>query len=345
MTTATSIVLASRPQGPATLENFRLEQHPLPDPTEGELLVRVIWLSLDPYMRGRMDDGPSYAAPVALGAVMTGGAVAEVVASRHPGFAVGDLVMGAFGWTTHAISDGAGLRKVDPRLAPPQTALGVLGMPGMTAWVGLTDIAPMKPGETVVISAATGAVGSVAGQLAKARGARVIGVAGGPEKCVWATSELGYDVCLDHHALDEKALRAALREAAPDGIDVYFENVGGKTLAAVMPNMATGGRIALCGMIAWYSGQNFDEALPLPRVWSTILTRRLNVRGFIVSDHFDRSGAFAAEVAPLVMSGRMKLRETVTDGLENAPAAFLSLLEGGNFGKALVRVGPDAGAA
>lgn len=344
MTTATSIVLASRPQGPATPENFRVEQRQLPDPAEGQILVRVIWLSLDPYMRGRMDDAKSYADPVALGAVMTGGAVAEVIASRHAGFAVGDLVMGVFGWTTHALSDGAGLRKVDARIAPPQTALGVLGMPGLTAWVGLTDIAPMTSGETVVISAATGAVGSVAGQLAKARGARVIGVAGGPEKCAWATAELGYDVCLDHRALDEKALRAALHDAAPDGIDVYFENVGGKTLAAVLPNMATGGRIALCGMIAWYGGQNLDEAPSLPAVWRTILTRRLNVRGFIVADHFDRSAAFAAEVAPLAMSGRIKLRESVTEGLENAPSAFLSLLKGGNFGKALVRVGPDRAA-
>jgi len=233
------------------------------------------------------------------------------------------------------------VRIIDPDVAPISTALGVLGMPGITAWVGLNDIMEAKAGETVVISAATGAVGGLAGQLAKAKGCRVIGVAGGPEKCDFAVTELGYDACLDHKAHDAKALSEALKDAAPDGVDGYFENVGGKTLEAVLARMNVGGRIAVCGMIAWYSGQGVTEAQPLPAVWRNILTRRLTAKGFIIFDHFDRFPAFIEEVAPMVSDGRIVFKESVAEGLEAAPDSFLAMLKGGNFGKQLVRVGAD----
>jgi NADPH-dependent curcumin reductase CurA len=332
------VALASRPQGAPTPENFRFETADLPDPGPGDMLLRTIWLSLDPYMRGRMDDVKSYADPVPLGGTMEGGAVAEVMVSNHPDFAPGDIVVGRVGWASHGISDGTGLRKVDPSIAPVSTALGVLGMPGHTAWVGVNDILQARKGETIVVSAATGAVGSLAGQLARQKGLRVIGVAGGAEKCAYAVDELGYDLCLDHHDPD---LAAALKTATPDGIDCYYENVGGKTLEAVLPRMNVHGRIAVCGMIAWYSGKGVQDAMRLPAAWRAILTKRLRVQGFIIFDHVDRLAPFLAEVAPMVRDGRITYRETVAEGLENAPAAFLKLLEGGNFGKQLVRVGPD----
>ena len=336
-----SILLASRPTGAATLDNFQLASDPVPAPASGEFLVRVIWLSLDPYMRGRMNAGKSYAAPDEVGATMGAAAVAEVITSHHPDFTPGDIVAGPFGWTTHAISTGQDVRKIDPHSAPLSAHLGVLGMPGITAWVGITDIIAAQPGETIVISAATGAVGAIAGQIAKARGCRTIGVAGGPDKCRYATESLGYDHCLDHRAHDAKSLAAAIESAAPDGVQGYFENVGGKTLAAVLPNLSVGGRIALCGTIAWYQGANLDDALPLPAVWRTILTQRLRVQGFIIFDHYHRFPDFIAEVAPMLTDGRITAREDVAEGLENAPAKFLSMLEGRNFGKTLVRVGPD----
>lgn len=341
MTRTRQIVLASRPQGSATTDNFRLEEVALPEPGAGEVAVRLIWMSLDPYMRGRMDDARSYAPPVQLNAPMQAGAVAQVTASGSDRFAVGDIVMGNMPWAEAAVLPADGLRRVDPGHGPIQRSLSVLGMPGMTAWVGLTKIAPTKPGDTVLISAATGAVGSVAGQIAKARGLRVIGVAGGAEKCRFAERELGYDACLDHRAGDAHTLSAAMKAAAPDGIDVYFENVGGKTLEAVIPRMNDFGRIAVCGAIAWYDGKNFDQALPLPSVWVQILRRRLNVRGFIVFDHADAQDDFVAEIAPLVAADRITIRETVADGLDAAPEAFLGLLRGENFGKQLVRIGPD----
>lgn len=341
MTDATCITLASRPKGRPAPENFKLETRALPKPGRGEFLVRIIWLSLDPYMRGRMDDAKSYAPPVEIGGVMEGGAVGEVMVSDHTDFAVGDIVTGQFGWTSHAVSNGEAVRKVDPSVAPISTALGVLGMPGITAWVGLNEIASAQPGETIVVSAATGAVGGMVGQLAKAKGMRVIGVAGGADKCAYATKELGYDACFDHRAMDAKALSAALKGAAPEGVDVYFDNVGGKTLEAVLPRMNTGGRIALCGAISWYSGQGIAEAQPLPAVWRNILTRRLRVQGFIIFDHFHLMGQFQKEVGPLVGNGTIKVKETVAEGLENAPAAFMDMLQGGNFGKQLVRVGAD----
>jgi hypothetical protein len=337
--TAHRIVLASRPKGEATLDNFRSEDAPLPELEQGQFQARTIWLSLDPYMRGRMNDAKSYAKPVEVGALMEAQCVAEVTASRHDGFAVGDIVVAPIGWASHGISDGTGVQKIDPNVAPVSTFLGVLGMPGLTAWVGLNDILRAKAGETIVVSAATGAVGSLVGQLARQKGLRVIGVAGGPEKCAFAVDELGFDACLDHRAGDAASLSAEISKAAPNGVDMYYENVGGKTLQAVLPVMNTHGRIALCGMIAWYSGAT--DAMPAPAIWGAILRQRLSVQGFIIFDHYDRMPAFLAEVGPLVKAGKVTYRETVAEGLDAAPAAFLALLKGGNFGKQLVRVGAD----
>ena len=338
------IVLASRPSGAATLDNFRLETAPTPEPGEGEILVRVLWLSLDPYMRGRMDASKSYAAAVEIDGVMEGGAVAEVVRSNNPKFAVGDIVTHQFGWTTHAVSNGKGVRKVDPTLAPIQTAVGVLGMPGLTAYVGLLDHGRPQEGQTLVVSAATGAVGSLVGQLGKIYGMRVVGVAGGAEKCAFAVDELGFDACVDHRAApDAKALRAEIAAASPDGVDIYYENVGDKTLEAVIPLMNVHGRIPVCGMISWYDLGGLgmgpvDGPDRLPKVWRTILVQRLAVRGFIITDHGDRFPAFIDEVSGYIRDGRVRYRESVAEGIENAPATFLSMLKGGNFGKQLVKI-------
>ncbi|MBJ3763213.1 NADP-dependent oxidoreductase [Maribius pontilimi] len=341
-TEATRVVLSARPQGAATLDDLRHEPFECPDPGDGQVLLRTIWLSLDPYMRGRMDDAKSYATPVGLGEVMTGQTVGEVIASRHKDFAPGDIATGMTGWTDHAVIDGGELRKIDPEVAPIQTALGVLGMPGLTAWTGVNHILRVESGKTLVVSAATGAVGSVAGQLAKAKGLHSVGVAGGPEKCAFATDELGYDACIDHHAqADGKAMAAAIADAASDGVDYYFENVGGKTLAGVIGNMNDHGAIAICGMIAWYGGKNLDEGPQMPMLWRNMLTRKLRAEGFIIYDHWHRFPDFLNEVAPMVADGRVSYRESVTEGLENAPAAFLDMLQGGNFGKTLVRVGAD----
>ena len=338
------VVLAKRPDGAPTPQNFRLEEAPVPQPGPGEMLVRILWLSLDPYMRGRMDDAKSYKDPVPVGGTMEGGTVGQVVTSDNPKFAPGDYVLTHSGWCSHAISDGKGVRKLDPDQAPIQTAVGVLGMPGMTAYVGLNEHGRPQAGETLVVGAATGAVGSVVGQLAKIAGLRVVGVAGGAEKCAYAVEELGFDACLDHRAAaDAKALGADLAKACPDGIDIYYENVGSKTLEAVIPLMNPFGRIPVCGMIAWYDLGGLgmgDVPGPniLPRVWRTILVNRLSVRGFIVTDHADRFRDFITDVSALVRDGRLKYREHVTEGLENAPAAFLAMLKGGNFGKQLVKV-------
>lgn len=338
------VVLASRPKGHPTPENFRIEEAPIPEPGEGEMLVRILWLSLDPYMRGRMDEAKSYAQPVPIGGTMEGGTVGQVVASHNPRFAPGDYVLTHSGWCTHAISDGRGVRRLDPAEAPLSTALGVLGMPGFTAWVGLNEFGRPKAGETLVVGAATGAVGSVVGQLAKMKGLRVVGVAGGPEKCRFAVEELGFDACLDHRAhADAASLAEELAGACPDGIDIYYENVGGKVLEAAIGLMNPFGRIPLCGTIAWYDlgGLGMGPAPGpnlLPRVWRMILVNRLAVTGFIILDHWEKFPAFMAEVAPLVREGRLRYREDVTEGLEKAPAAFLRMLEGGNLGKTLVKV-------
>lgn len=343
------IVLASRPKGRPSEHDFRLERVPLPEPEDGEVLVRVLVLSLDPYMRGRMDEAKSYARPVAIGETMEGGAVGEVIASRSPRFAEGDIVMGMFGWASHGVLPANMVRKVDPDLAPVSTALGVLGMPGLTGWFGLTEHGRPEPGETLVVGAATGAVGSMVGQLARQRGLRVVGVAGGPEKCDFATGTLGFHACVDHRAAgDADALRRALAEACPDGVDIYFENVGGITLEAVLGLMNPYGRIPVCGMIAWYDlgglGMGTVEGPDrLPRTWRTILVQKLSVNGFIVSDHFGRFEAFLAEVGPMVRDGRIVYRESVAEGLAAAPAAFLGLLRGENFGKQIVKLAEAGG--
>lgn len=337
------IVLASRPEGAPSAENFRLEEAPLPEPGEGEFLVRIIYLSLDPYMRGRMDAVKSYAEAVEIGDTMEGGCVGVVVKSRHAKFAEGDFVNGMFGWASHAISDGATVRRLDPKVAPISTAVGVLGMPGLTGYVGLNDHGRPKAGETLVVSAATGAVGSVVGQLGKIYGLNVVGVAGGADKCAFAVDELGFDACIDHRSPD---LKEQLRAACPDGVDIYYENVGGATLEAVLPLMNVWGRIPLCGTIAWYDlGGLGNSALAgpnlLPKVWRTILVQRLTVRGFIITDHYDRFPAFVEEVSGHIRDGRLKYRESIAQGLENAPDAFFAMLKGGNFGKQLVQVSED----
>ncbi len=336
---AQRIVLASRPQGAATLGNFRLEDFDLPEPGDGEVAVRVTHFSLDPYMRGRMDAAKSYSAPIEVGAPMEGAGVGVVIASKARGLAEGDLVTGDLGWASHAVRSGKGLIKLDPAL-PPTTALGVLGMPGFTGWHGLNAYGQPKAGETLVVAAATGPVGSMVGQLAKKYGLRTVGIAGGAEKCRLATEMFGFDACLDHRAhADGREMRAAIAEAAPDGVDIYFENVAGKVLDGVLPLMNTGGRIPLCGMVAYYDLDTPpDGPDQLPRLWRTVLVKRLAIRGFIISDHWDRFPTFLGEVAPLVADGTVKYLEDVAEGLENAPAAFMAMLKGGNRGKQIVKL-------
>lgn len=335
------IVLASRPEGAVTAENFRLEQVELPELSDGEVLVEVTALSLDPYMRGRMDAAKSYAKPVEVDEVMEGGTVGRVLASKFEGLAEGDLVMGMTGWQSHAVIKGRELRKLDDRV-PASTALGVLGMPGFTGWYGLTKIGQPKAGETLVVAAALGPVGSLVGQYAKAKGLRVVGIAGGKEKCDYVVKEYGFDACLDHRAYaDSREMRQAIKEACPDGVDIYFENVGGKVLQAVLPEMNVFGRIAICGMVAWYDQTGVggeSERDQLPWAWRNMLVNRLTVEGFIISDHFDKFAAFLKDVAPMFAAGQIKHTEDVAEGLENAPETFMSMLKGGNFGKQIVKV-------
>ncbi len=344
MTQMTRIVLASRPTGSPEPANFRLEDAPIPEPGEGQIAVRITAMSLDPYMRGRMDDAKSYAAPVPVGGTMEGGAVGQVTASNSKHFAPGDWVFGMFGWATHAVADAKLCRKLDPAL-PVTTALGVLGMPGFTGWFGLMEYGRPKAGETVVVAAATGPVGSMVGQIAKSLGCRVIGIAGGADKCAMAVDTFGFDACLDHRAHDDaKSLRAALQAECPKGVDIYFENVAGKVLEAVLPCMNVGGRIPVCGMISWYNegglGMNAGGAKDqLPKLWRTILVNRLHVHGFIISDHWARFPEFMAQVAPMVADGRLAYVEDVAEGLAAAPDAFIGMLQGRNRGKQIVRVG------
>ena len=330
------IVLASRPQGMPTSENFALESVPIPQPGEGEVLLKTRFLSLDPYMRGRMNAGKSYADRVELGHVMVGGTVSEVVSSRNPAFATGDLVTAYAGWQDYTVSGGGDLMKLDPRIQPSSYALGVLGMPGLTAYVGLLDIGEPKPGETVVLAASTGAVGSVVGQIAKLKGCRVVGIAGAKEKCTYAVDVLGYDACISHY---DKDMGRQLAEACPDGIDVYFENVGGSSWEAVMPLLNNFARVPICGLIAHY---NQTELPPGPDRLSLlqglILQRSLKIQGFIVSNYRDRIPAFIGDMSGWLAQGKIKYREDVVDGLENAPQAFLGLFSGANFGKLVVRV-------
>ncbi|MCT9118857.1 NADP-dependent oxidoreductase [Cupriavidus gilardii] len=328
------IVLASRPSGAVSPDNFRLEQVPVPELADGQVLVRNHYLSLDPYMRGRMNEGKSYATPQPLNEVMIGGTVGEVVASRNPKYAVGDKVLGMFGWQEMGVSDGSGMQKVDTSRIPLSAYLGAVGMPGVTAWYGLSRIIAPKAGETVVVSAASGAVGSVVGQLAKMAGCRAVGIAGGKEKCDYVVNELGFDACVDYKAAsDPKALYTMLKEATPQGVDGYFENVGGEILDAVLSRMNPFGRIAVCGMIAGYDG----EPLPMKNP-QLILVSRLKIEGFIVSEHMDVWPQALSELGGAVAQGKLKFRESVAQGLESAPEAFMGLLKGKNFGKQLVKL-------
>jgi NADPH-dependent curcumin reductase CurA len=339
MANAQRIVLAARPVGEPKPENFRLEDVAVPSPGSGQMLLRTIWLSLDPYMRGRMSDAASYAAPVQIGQVMEGATISEVVASNLADFKPGELVLGRAGWQTHVVSDGKGLRKIDGKAAPTSTALGVLGMPGFTAYTGLLDIGKPQPGETVVVAAASGAVGSAVGQIAKIKGARAIGIAGGAEKCKYVKDVLGFDDCLDHR---DPAMAAKLAAACPKGIDVYFENVGGKVFEAVLPLLNPFARIPVCGLISQYNA--FEEekgGKAMSFLMRNVLTKRLTIRGFIVSDFAARYNDFLADMTKWHGEGKMKHRETVAEGLANAPRAFMGMLRGENFGKQLVRIGPD----
>jgi NADPH-dependent curcumin reductase CurA len=331
------ILLARRPVGAPVPDDFRLVETAIPEPAEGQVLVRARFLSLDPYMRGRMADVKSYAKPVALGAVMEGQTAGEVVASRHPGFAPGDTVLGGYGWQRYSVVGPERLFKVPAADPPLSTSLGVLGMPGLTAWCGLEDIGQPKAGETVVVSAASGAVGQVAGQIAKIRGCRVVGIAGGAAKCDFVVKELGFDACLDHRG----DLAAQLDAACPAGIDVYWENVGGAVQAAVFPRLNDFGRMVMCGMIAQYNeapGADAAGAPPGPNL-GPVVRKRLRIQGFIVSDTgWARYGAFRAAMEGWMREGRMRWREDVVQGLARAPEAFIGLLKGGNFGKLVVRV-------
>ena len=337
MTLNQRIVLVSRPVGAPTPENFRLERVALPDLADGQVLLKTLHLSLDPYMRGRMSDAPSYAAPVEIGDVMTGGAVSRVERSLNPKFQEGDLVVGVTGWQSHSINDGRGIIPVPNGLPSPSMALGVLGMPGMTAYMGLMDIGQPKSGETLVVAAASGAVGSVVGQVAKIKGLRVVGVAGGADKCRYVVEELGFDACVDHKSA---SFADELAQACPHGIDIYYENVGGKVFDAVVPLLNPKARIPLCGLIASYNASEAPSGPDrLPLLQRTLLTKRVRIQGFIVFDDYgDRQPEFISAMAPWVRDGKVKFREDVVEGLENAPQAFIGLLEGRNFGKLVVRV-------
>lgn len=331
------VVLASRPTGAPNTGNFRLEPAPLPEPGDGEMRLRTRYLSLDPYMRWRMNAGASYADPVEIGGVMVGGTVSQVEVSRHPKFKAGDLVLGFTGWQTHALSDGTGINLLDRNMPHPSWALGVLGMPGFTAWYGLLQIGEPKPGETVVVAAATGGVGSVVGQIARLKGCRVVGIAGGERKCEHAVNDLGFDACIDHHAPD---FRAKLAAACPAGIDVYFENVGGAVFDAVLPLLNVRARVPLCGLIAWYdSPGNLPGPDRSPALLSALLVRQIKMQGFVIIDYYEQHyGAFLAEMSAWLAQGRIRFTEDVVRGLALAPQAFIGLLRGDNFGKVVVEI-------
>ncbi len=331
-------ILAERPVGEPDDNTLRLIDSPVPAPGKGEMLLRAEYLSLDPYMRGRMSAAPSYAAPVEIGEVMVGGTVSRVVSSDVKGFAPGDWVLNYGGWQDYSVSDGVGVTNLGPDPAHPSWALGILGMPGFTAWAGLTQIGQPKPGETIVVAAATGPVGATVGQIGKILGCRVVGIAGGPEKCAYAVEKLGFDACVDHKSPD---LSQALAAATPDGIDIYFENVGGKVFDAVMPRLNTFGRIPVCGLIAGYNA----TALPagpdrLGQLMGLILVKQLTVRGFIIFDSFAALYPdFAAQMTGWIAEGRIHYREEIVAGLQNAPRALTGLLRGENFGKRVIRLG------
>ena len=333
------IILASRPHGEPSDDNFNLVETAVPEAGTGQMLLHTIYLSLDPYMRGRMSAVASYARPVEIGEVMEGGTVCAVVKSNLPGYETGDIVVARTGWQEYALSDGKGVRKVDPALGPISYAVGVLGMPGLTAYTGLLNIGKPQPGETLVVAAASGAVSSVVGQIAKIKGCRVVGIAGGEAKCRYVQEELGFDDCLDHrqHNLAER-----LQAACPKGIDIYFENVGGKVFDAVLPLLNNFARIPVCGLIAHYNATELPVGPDrVPLLMRNILVKRLTFRGFIVSDYGSQFPDFIADMCGWLREGRVKYREDITDGLENAPRELIGLLKGENFGKKIIRVSPN----
>jgi NADPH-dependent curcumin reductase CurA len=335
------IRLASRPDGEPSEENFKLVEVEIPKPSPGEMLVRTIYLSLDPYMRGRMNAGPSYAAPVQIGEVMQGESVCEVIESNIPDFRPGDIVVAGTGWQDYSLVGADQARKIDSSVAPSSYSLGLLGMPGLTAYTGLLNIGKPQPGETIVVAAASGAVGSVVGQLGKIKGCRVVGIAGGQEKCSFVMRELGFDACLDHR---QPELGERLKAACPDGIDIYFENVGGPIFDAVLPLLNNFARVAVCGLIAHYN----DSELPpgpnrVPLLMRAILSKRLTLTGFIYFDYASQFPEFFREMPIWLREGRIKYREDITDGLENAPRELIRLLKGENFGKKIIRANPEPG--
>ncbi|EHV9836363.1 NADP-dependent oxidoreductase [Vibrio vulnificus] len=330
------IVLASRPVGAPTAENFALKQSDIPTPAQGEMLLRSVYLSLDPYMRGRMSDAKSYAEPVGIDEVMVGGTVCQVEVSNHAEFEVGEWVLAYTGWQDYAISNGEGLIKLGKHPGHPSYALGVMGMPGFTAYMGLLDIGQPKEGDTLVVAAATGAVGSMVGQIGKLKGCRVIGIAGGEEKCQFAKETLGFDECIDHKATD---FAEQLAKVCHNGIDIYFENVGGKVFDAVMPLLNTGARIPLCGLISQYNATSLPEGPDrMSMLMAQLLIKRIKMQGFIIFDDYGhRYGEFAADMTQWLAQGKIHYREHLVQGLENAPDAFIGLLEGKNFGKMVVQ--------
>lgn len=330
------ITLAARPVGFPKEADFKLIEAPVPEPQEGELLARILWLSVDPYMRGRISGVRSYADPVGIGDVIVGGTVAQVIASKHPQYHPGDIIEGYFGWQEYAVSNGQGVRRIDPELAPVSTALGVLGMPGLTAYFGLLDICNPQPGETVVVSGAAGAVGSLVGQIARIKGCRVIGIAGADEKIAYLTSEPGFDAAFNYHTVTD--YDAKLRELCPGGIDVYFDNVGGAITDAVMRNLRLKARISICGQISQY---NLAQPEMGPRLLSLLIVHRAKIEGFLVSDYQPRFAEGLQQMAAWLREGKLKYREEITDGLENAPQAFIGMLHGKNTGKQLVRVADE----
>ncbi|MBV8746417.1 MAG: NADP-dependent oxidoreductase [Xanthobacteraceae bacterium] len=337
---ARRVVLASRPVGEPKPENFRLEEFRLPTPGPGEVLLRTVWLSLDPYMRGRMSDAPSYAPPVGIGQAMVAGTICEIAQTNNPDFAIGDLVTSYAGWQTHAVSDGKGLRKIDSKAAPPSAFLGVLGMPGLTAYAGLLEIGKPQPGETVVVAAASGPVGSMVGQIAQIKGARAVGIAGGAKKCAFVKNDLKFADCIDHRAPDFAERLAA---ACPKGIDVYFENVGGAVFDAVLPLLNPFARVPVCGLVSMYNATDLPPGPNrLPLLMRAVLTKRLTLRGFIVSDFFAKQPEFLREATAWLKEGRITYCEDIVDGLENAPGALIGLLKGENFGKVVVGVAPES---
>jgi hypothetical protein len=333
------ILLAARPKGAPRDSDLRMIETAIPEPAEGELLCQTVYLSLDPYMRGRMNAARSYTVPAEIGAVMGGGTVCRVLRARLDGFADGDFVVGNTGWQDYSVVSGDGLRKINPADAPISTALGVLGMPGMTAYTGLLNIGKPVPGETLVVAAASGAVGSAVGQMAKILGCRVVGIAGSAEKCSYVVDTLGFDACLNRRDPD---LATALDTACPKGIDIYFENVGGAVFEAVWPLLNPFSRVPLCGLISQYNAASPSRGQTgIPTLMRSVLTNRINMRGFIVSDFASQAEDFRREMGDWIRSGLISYREDVIDGLENAPRALQGLLKGANFGKLLVRVSPD----